>query len=52
MGRVRVSADRRAPAFAYIDEAADIMRLPIALSDMLAQASGSGTGDYRGDAAY
>lgn len=44
MGRVRVSADRRAPAFAYIDEAADIMRLPIALADMLAQARGLGLG--------
>lgn len=44
MARVRVPADRRAPAFAYIDEAADIMRLPIALSDMLAQARGLGLG--------
>jgi hypothetical protein len=44
MARVRVPADRRRPVFAYIDEAADIMRLPIALSDMLAQARGLGLG--------
>lgn len=44
MARVRVPAERRHPVFAYIDEAADIMRLPIALSDMLAQARGLGLG--------
>lgn len=44
VGRIRVPAERRAPAFAYIDEAADIMRLPIPLPDMLAQARGLGLG--------
>ena len=43
-GRVRVPAERRTPAFAYIDEAAEIMRLPIPLADMLAQARGLGLG--------
>jgi hypothetical protein len=44
LARVRVPADKRHPAFAYIDEAADIMRLPIPLPDMLAQARGLGLG--------
>jgi hypothetical protein len=44
MARVRIPAERRRPVFAYIDEAADIMRLPIPLSDMLAQARGLGLG--------
>lgn len=44
MERVRTPAERRTPTFAYIDEAADIMRLPIALADMLAQARGLGLG--------
>jgi hypothetical protein len=43
-GQVRIPADRRRSAFAYIDEAADIMRLPIGLEDMLAQARGLGLG--------
>jgi hypothetical protein len=44
MRRVSVPAALRRPVFAYIDEAADIMRLPIALGDMLAQARGLGLG--------
>jgi hypothetical protein len=44
MARVRVPAGQRQPTFAYIDEAADIMRLPIPLADMLAQARGLGLG--------
>jgi Helicase HerA, central domain/Type IV secretion-system coupling protein DNA-binding domain len=42
--RVRVPAARRRPVFAYIDEAGDIMRLPLALADVLAQARGLGLG--------
>jgi hypothetical protein len=44
LARVRVPADRRRPVFAYIDEAGDIMRLPVALADVLAQARGLGLG--------
>jgi Helicase HerA, central domain len=44
LARVRVPAEKRQPAFAYIDEAADIMRLPLPLADMLAQARGLGLG--------
>ncbi len=42
--RVRIPAERRRPVFAYIDEAADIMRLPLPLADMFAQARGLGLG--------
>jgi hypothetical protein len=38
--RIRVPAERRRPVFAYIDEAQDIVRLPLAIADMLAQARG------------
>lgn len=44
LSRVRVPAEHRRPSFAYIDEAADIMRLPIPLPEMLAQARGLGLG--------
>ena len=44
LARVRVDADRRRPVFAYIDEAQDIVRLPLAIADMLAQARGLGLG--------
>jgi hypothetical protein len=40
LGRVRVPLERRSPCFAYIDEAQDIVRLPLPLADMLAQARG------------
>lgn len=42
--RVQVPPERRRPVFAYIDEAADIMRLPVGLSEMFAQARGLGLG--------
>lgn len=42
--RAAVPADRRRPAFAVIDEAQDIVRLPLAIADMLAQARGYGLG--------
>jgi type IV secretory pathway TraG/TraD family ATPase VirD4 len=44
LARVRVAPARRHPVFAYIDEAQDIVRLPLAIADMLAQARGLGLG--------
>jgi hypothetical protein len=44
LARVQVPAERRRPAFAYLDEMQDIVRLPLALHDMLAQARGLGLG--------
>lgn len=42
--RAVVPIERRRPAFAYIDEAQDLVRLPLAIADMLAQARGYGLG--------
>lgn len=44
LARVNVPAEKRRPAFAYIDEAADLMRLPLPLADMFTQARGLGLG--------
>jgi hypothetical protein len=44
LSRVSVPAEQRRPAFAYIDEAADLMRLPLPLADMFSQARGLGLG--------
>jgi hypothetical protein len=44
LARVNVPADRRRPVFAYLDEMQDIVRLPLGLSEMLAQARGLGLG--------
>lgn len=38
LGQVRVEPTHRPFAFAYIDEAQDIVRLPLSMADMLAQA--------------
>ncbi|MEV6446362.1 type IV secretory system conjugative DNA transfer family protein [Amycolatopsis sp. NPDC051716] len=40
VGRIKVSPEKRRPCFAYVDEAQDIVRLPLAIADMLAQARG------------
>jgi hypothetical protein len=40
LARVRVPSEKRKPCFAYIDEAQDIVRLPLPIADMLAQARG------------
>jgi len=40
LARVRIPVEQRRPAFAYIDEAQDIVRLPLPIADMLAQARG------------
>jgi hypothetical protein len=44
LNRVNVPADKRRPVFAYIDECQDLMRLPLSIPDMLAQARGLGLG--------
>ena len=44
LGRVQVPAEKRRTAYAYIDEAADVMRLPVPLADMFSQARGLGLG--------
>lgn len=42
--RVTVPAERRRPVFAYVDEAQDLVKLPVPVADMLAQARGFGLG--------
>jgi hypothetical protein len=44
LGRVSVASSRRPATFAFLDEAQDIVRLPVAMADMLAQARGLGLG--------
>ncbi|MEU5428225.1 type IV secretory system conjugative DNA transfer family protein [Streptomyces olivoreticuli] len=44
LARVAVSPKKRRPVFAHLDEAADIVRLPVPLDDMLSQARGLGMG--------
>jgi hypothetical protein len=44
LGRVALPATRRPATFAYLDEAQDIVRLPVEMADMLAQARGLGLG--------
>ncbi|MBV9870767.1 MAG: ATP-binding protein [Frankiaceae bacterium] len=40
LGRVSVPSEQRPATFAYLDEAQDIVRLPVDMADMLAQARG------------
>lgn len=42
LARLRIPPARRQPVFAYLDEFADIVRLPLPLNDMLSQARGLG----------
>lgn len=42
--QIRLPADKRPAVFAYIDEAADIMRLPLDMRELLAQARGLSLG--------
>jgi hypothetical protein len=44
LGRVRISADKRAPVMVYIDEFQDYIHLPTDIADVLAQARGLGMG--------
>jgi hypothetical protein len=42
LGRVRLPGNERHPVFVYIDEAQSVLKLPVDLADMLAQARGLG----------
>lgn len=42
--RASIPAEQRHPCFAYVDEAAELMRLAVPLNDMAAQARGLGLG--------
>lgn len=42
--RTAVPADQRKPVFVYLDEFQDVLRLPLDLTDLLAQARGLGAG--------
>jgi hypothetical protein len=44
LARVAVPAERRHPVMIYLDEFQNVMRLPVDLADMLAQARGLGVG--------
>jgi hypothetical protein len=44
LARVTVPAARRHPVMIYLDEFQEVLRLPVSLSDMLAQARGFGVG--------
>lgn len=44
LGRVTIPPKERHPCFAYIDEAVDLMRLPVPFDSMAAQARGLGLG--------
>jgi hypothetical protein len=44
LGRAATSEDRRKPCWLYLDEFQDVIRLPIDIGDMLAQARGLGLG--------
>ena len=44
LARTRVAAERRHPVFVFLDEFQDIVRLPLPIGDMLAQARGLGVG--------
>lgn len=44
LARMQVPSERRHPIFAYIDEAQDLMKLPVPIADLFAQARGLGLG--------
>jgi Helicase HerA, central domain len=44
LAQASLPADRRRTAFAYIDEAQDVVRLPVPMAEMLSQARGLGLG--------
>jgi hypothetical protein len=44
LSRARIPAEHRRPAFIYLDEFQDVLRLPLDTADMLAQARGLGVG--------
>ncbi|WP_375477506.1 type IV secretory system conjugative DNA transfer family protein [uncultured Jatrophihabitans sp.] len=44
LGRVRVPAEHRRPFWLYVDEASEVVRLPLDLADVMAEARGMGVG--------
>jgi Type IV secretion-system coupling protein DNA-binding domain len=44
LGRVTHSPSERRPVFVYVDEAQDVLKLPVDMADMLAQSRGLGVG--------
>jgi hypothetical protein len=44
LSRAAIPAEHRRPAFIYLDEFQDVLRLPLDVADMLAQARGLGVG--------
>jgi len=44
LSRAQIPAEHRRPAFIYLDEFQDVLRLPLDTADMLAQARGLGVG--------
>jgi Helicase HerA, central domain len=44
LGRVQIAGQARKPAWLYVDEFQDVLRLPLDLADMLAQARALGVG--------
>lgn len=44
LSRAAIPAEHRRPAFIYLDEFQDVLRLPLDIADMLAQARGLGVG--------
>src|SRR5262249_9496707 len=44
LGRVRTPQHQRAPWWLYVDEAAEVVRLPLDLADVMAEARGLGVG--------
>lgn len=44
LGRVRMTAEKREPYWLFVDEAAEVVRLPLDLADMMAEARGLSCG--------
>jgi hypothetical protein len=44
LARARIPTERRRPAYIYLDEFQDVLRLPLDVADILAQARGLGVG--------
>jgi hypothetical protein len=44
LGRVRVPSDKRRPFWLYVDEASEVVRLPLDMADVMSEARGLGVG--------
>jgi len=44
LGRVRVPGDKRRPFWLYVDEASEVVRLPLDMADVMSEARGLGVG--------